>query len=263
MPIAIKRFLKKVLPFPAQKVLFDIQRLYLAGRYRMLGRKTTRMETSKARGRRVREGFFERYCRGIGLDIGYGGDLLAPNCRPWDIEHGDALHLRPLKDASFDFIYSSHTLEHMSDPSAALKNWWRVLKPGGYLILYIPHRDLYEKKWGLPSRWNPDHKFYFLVDEDDPPVTLGIVPLIRRSLSEAKIVYAQICREGFTLTDPDVHSDGEYSIEVVAHKNPQPVAIGTKKTPNDLGDPGRTGTPVADETEGRDPALPSDIGISI
>jgi len=263
MPIGIRRLLKSVLPVRTQKALLDLQRFYLAGKYQMLGRKTTRMETSKARGRRVREGFFERYCRGIGLDIGYGGDLLAPNCRPWDIEHGDALHLRPLKDASFDFIYSSHTLEHMPDPSLALKNWWRVLKLGGYLILYIPYRDLYEKKRELPSRWNPDHKFYFLVDEDDPPVTLGIVPLIRRSLSEAEIIYARVCREGFTLTDPDVHSDGEYSIEVVTQKYAQPTAVGTKKIREDLRGPGRTDTLVADGTEGRDPALSSDIGISV
>lgn len=109
----------------------------------------------------------------------------------------------------------------------------------------------------------PDHKFYFLVDEDDPPVTLGIVPLIRRSLSEAEIIYARVCREGFTLTDPDVHSDGEYSIEVVTQKYAQPTAVGTKKIREDLRGSGRTDTLVADGTEGRDPALSSDIGISV
>jgi SAM-dependent methyltransferase len=246
MRIAMGRFFRNILPLPAQKVVLDLQRVYLAGKYRMLGRKTTQAETSKAHGRRDSEGFFKLYCQGIGLDIGYGGDLLAHNCRPWDIEHGDALHLRPLEDESFDFVYSSHTLEHMPEPSMALKNWWRVLKPGGYLILYIPHRDLYEKKRELPSRWNPDHKFYFLIDEDDPPVTLGIVPLIRRSLSEAKIIYARACREGFSFTDPDVHSDGEYSIEVVTQKQPRPAGI-----------------QASNPTEERDPDLPPGMGISV
>lgn len=115
-------------------------------KYRILGRPFRPAETTKARERRIGEGFFKKYCQGKGLDVGYGGDLLAENCKGWDVEHGDAQFLHGIKDSKFDFIYSSHTLEHMIEPQTALKNWWRVLKPGGYLILYIPHRDLYEKR---------------------------------------------------------------------------------------------------------------------
>lgn len=143
-------------------------RYNLFGHLPLLGRRRSYGETHKARGRRAREGFFEKYCRGRGLDIGYGGDPVTPTAAGWDFEHGDAQWLHGLDDESFDFVYSSHLLEHLSDCELALENWWRVLKPGGYLILYLPHRDLYEKKQRLPSRFNDDHKHFFLPDRDDP-----------------------------------------------------------------------------------------------
>jgi SAM-dependent methyltransferase len=205
----LKQLLKQFVPAPIWR---RTKKAYYKLRNRPIG------ETSKARPRRLREGFFEKYCTGRGLDVGSGDDLLAPNCQEWDKEQGDAQYLQGVEDASFDFVYSSHTLEDMIDPSIALKHWWRVLRTGGFLILYIPHRDLYEKKKSLPSRWNPDHKHFFLLDRDEPPDTTGILPLIQRTLSNFRIIYAKECNEGHTITDPQIHSDGEYSIEVVIKK---------------------------------------------
>jgi len=183
-----------------------------------LNRPIKKGETSKAKGRRLREGFFEKYCKGNGLDIGHGGDLLTHNCEGWEIEDGDAQYLQGLKDTSFDFVYSSHTLEHTVDLTVTLLNWWRVLKKGGYLILYLPHRDLYEKKRTLPSRWNKDHKHFFLIDIDETPDTVGLIPLIQKTLSNFEIIYAKECNYGHTITDPEIHSDGEYSIEILILK---------------------------------------------
>lgn len=187
-------------------------------KYRSFGRPSKEGETAKARQRRKKEGFFEAYCNGRGIDIGYGGDLLTENCRGWDFEHGDAQYLHGIKDSEFDFVYSSHVLEDMVEPKIALKNWWRVLKNGGYLILYVPHRDLYEKRKTLPSRWNKNHKHMFLLDIDEKPDTIGIVPLIQRTLLDYNIIYAKECSEGHTITDPKKHSNGEYSIEIVVQK---------------------------------------------
>lgn len=186
--------------------------------YHVWGRPIRAAETAKAYSRRVKEGFFHNYCFGEGLDIGYGGDLLSDNCMGWDFENGDAQYLKGLDDSQFDFVYSSHTLEHMQEPDVALKNWWRVLKPGGFLILYLPHRDLYEKKNTLPSRWNYDHKHFFLLDRDEQPDTIGLLPLIERILDNYEIVYAKECSEGHTITAPDIHSNGEYSLEAVIKK---------------------------------------------
>ncbi len=204
------------------KTIHEITRIpyhnFLKVKYSVLGRGKKYSETSKAKQRRIREKFFEKYCQGTGIDIGYGGDLLSENCDGWDFEHGDAQYMKSIEDSLFDFVYSSHTLEHMINPEIALKNWWRILKRAGYLILYLPHRELYEKKKILPSYWSADHKHFFLIDKDENPDTIGIVPLIQRTLSNFKIVYAKECNQGHTISDPSIHSNGEYSIELVVRK---------------------------------------------
>lgn len=220
-----RRKLKNLIPFRRRiKAAIPYRWLMwgrrLQGSWHLLqgGRAPRVAETSKAAPRREREGFFDAFCQGQGLDIGYGGDLLVPNCRGWDVEDGDAQYLRGIAAESFDFVYSSHTLEHLVDPAAALANWWRAVKPGGHLILYIPHRDLFERRKTLPSRFNSDHRHFFLPDRDDPPHTLGIVPLIERTLDGSEIVYARECREGYAVRHPLAPSRGEYSIEVVVRK---------------------------------------------
>jgi SAM-dependent methyltransferase len=193
-------------------------RFNLFGHLPILGRKRSFGETHKAHARRVREGFFDKYCQGKGLDIGYGGDPVVANVRGWDFEHGDAHLLRGLDDASYDFVYSSHLLEHLPDVELALSNWWRVLKPGGYLLLFLPHRDLYEKKTTLPSRFNEDHAHFFLPDHDEAPDTIGAVPLIKRLFADAEIIYSKTCDEGYVNPGPERPSEGEFSIELVVRK---------------------------------------------
>lgn len=193
-------------------------RYNLFGHLPWLGRKRRPGETQKARSRRLREGYFDKYCQGYGLDIGYGGDPVVDNVRGWDYEHGDAHYLRGLDDASFDFVYSSHLLEHLPDCDTALRNWWRVLKPGGYLLLFLPHRDLYEKKTTLPSRFNDDHAHFFLPDKDEAPDTIGLTALLQRVLPEHELISCTVCDEGYVNPGDEVSSQGEYSIEVVARK---------------------------------------------
>ena len=211
-------------PIPAERKNKPVKdrirkiRYILFGHLPFLGRKPAPGETSKARGRRQREGFVDKYCTGYGLDIGYGGDPVVVNVRGWDFEHGDAQLLYGLDDKSFDFVYSSHLLEHLPDVELALNNWWRVLKPGGFLILYLPHRDLYEKKMQLPSRFNDDHAHFFLPEDDDLTDTLGVLPLLNRVLNEFELVYCKVCDEGYINPGNDLPSEGEFSIETIVRK---------------------------------------------
>ncbi len=46
----------------------------------------------------------------------------------------------PFHDATFDRIMLVHALDHCSDPSAMLREAWRVLAPGGRLITIVPNR---------------------------------------------------------------------------------------------------------------------------
>lgn len=187
--------------------------------YSRLGLPNFTGESTKAKRRRIEEKFFDNYCQGKGLDIGYGGDPLLPDVDKWDFFNGDAQYLNGIPDQKYNFVYSSHCLEHMSNPYVSLLNWWRVLKPGGYLILYVPHRDLYEKKKILPSNWNLDHKWYFLEETDEFPHTLGILSTVKRSIKDYTVEYLKICDKGHTITDTKTHSNGEYSIEIVISKN--------------------------------------------
>jgi SAM-dependent methyltransferase len=47
-------------------------------------------------------------------------------------------NLAPIADASYDFLLSSHNLEHFANPIKALREWKRVLRPGGALLLILP-----------------------------------------------------------------------------------------------------------------------------
>ncbi|MBK8741304.1 MAG: class I SAM-dependent methyltransferase [Betaproteobacteria bacterium] len=105
--------------------------------------------------------FAAQYLDGRVIDIGAGRDLVSANAERFDIDDGDANFISRFRPAgAYDAVHSSHCLEHMHDPPAALAEWWSLLKPGGYLILVVPDEDLYEQGiW--PSIFNRDHKATF------------------------------------------------------------------------------------------------------
>jgi SAM-dependent methyltransferase len=51
----------------------------------------------------------------------------------------DASDLSCIADDSYDFVLSSHNLEHFANPVKALYEWKRVIRPGGGLILLLPN----------------------------------------------------------------------------------------------------------------------------
>ena len=58
----------------------------------------------------------------------------------------------PLLDNSFDLVISKDSFHHFDKPETALKEMWRVLKPGGLLYIQDLRRDLpaYILKTALP-----------------------------------------------------------------------------------------------------------------
>lgn len=127
-------------------------------------------EQSKSAKRRFNDGYFHsRYYVGHGIDIGCGEDSVGrykhvfsqiQSVMPWDVADGNATHMEGVYDDTFDFVNSSHSLEHMDNPYVALTNWIRILKPGGYCIITVPDESLYEKEhW--PSKYNPEHTHSF------------------------------------------------------------------------------------------------------
>ncbi|MBW2061533.1 MAG: class I SAM-dependent methyltransferase [Deltaproteobacteria bacterium] len=53
----------------------------------------------------------------------------------------DAIKLDGFDSNSYDFVLSSHTLEHIASPLQALYEWKRVLKEDGLMVLVLPHKD--------------------------------------------------------------------------------------------------------------------------
>jgi predicted SAM-dependent methyltransferase len=64
---------------------------------------------------------------------------------PWPHVHhvGGIERLPMFTDASVDFLYASHCLEHVSFLAvpAVLREWWRVLRPGGRVRVSVPDFD--------------------------------------------------------------------------------------------------------------------------
>jgi len=110
------------------------------------------------------------YTRGRGLDLGCGPYKAFPHFIGVDgIKHpgpaganiiSNCEKLDMFASKSMDFVFSSHLLEHIEDTLAALKEWWRVIKVGGYLVLYLPHKEFYPNIGEAGA--NPDHKHDFL-----------------------------------------------------------------------------------------------------
>ena len=44
----------------------------------------------------------------------------------------------PIADASFDFVFASHVLEHIAEDRRAIGELYRILKPGGIAVLPVP-----------------------------------------------------------------------------------------------------------------------------
>ncbi len=151
--------------------------------------------------------FATRWFVGAGLDVGGGIDSLAlfnelfpriSNVVIYDQPQGDAQLLDNVEDNSFDFLYSSHCLEHVYDPYEALGNWIRVVKPGGHLVVNVPDEDLYEQGV-FPSTFNPDHKTTWTIDKEKSwsPVSINVIDLLRHFRPRVKTLRIEQIDHGY------------------------------------------------------------------
>jgi predicted SAM-dependent methyltransferase len=106
-----------------------------------------------------------RYCQGQGLDLGCGACKIKADVIGIDLHHPEADMRRDARlldyyaNESFDYIYSSHLLEEIQDTEPTLREWLRVVKEGGYIVLYQADKDLYHPL-GHPA-CNSSHKHHF------------------------------------------------------------------------------------------------------
>jgi SAM-dependent methyltransferase len=134
---------------------------------------------------------------GGGIDIGCGPDPVTPEARRFDAEDGDANVISQYVKEQFDFVYSSHCLEHMHDPRVTVLDWWTLVRPGGYLFILVPDEDLYEQGV-FPSRFNPDHKATFTISKVNSwsPKSINVLDLAR-SLPGGEILSLELQDRGY------------------------------------------------------------------
>lgn len=138
--------------------------------------------------------------KGKGIDIGCGNDPIMTDTRPFDRQHGDANRITDHVLDTFDYVFSSHCLEHMCDPRDALKEWWKLVKPGGHLIFVVPDEDLYEQGV-FPSRFNSDHKATFTISKRESwsSRSFNVLELVQ-TLDNARLVKCELQDCGYDYT---------------------------------------------------------------
>lgn len=70
----------------------------------------------------------------------------------------------PIQDKAFDVVFASHVLEHVPDDRRAMRECYRVLKPGGWAILQVPIAR--EKTFEDPSAQTPAERLRLFGQDD-------------------------------------------------------------------------------------------------
>lgn len=115
-----------------------------------------------------------RFCTGVGIDIGFGGDPITPSALTMDLcapyarvgkatQHlrGDARNLSFVCPAALDFIYSSHLIEDFTyrDQVSLMWEWRRVLKMGAIIVVVCPDEKTYSAHCRATGQtYNRHHK---------------------------------------------------------------------------------------------------------
>lgn len=193
-------------------------------------------ECSKSIQRRLADSnFLRKYFVGDGLDIGGKPDPLSlyfelfpllKSVKTWDWEDGDAQFLKGVSDGSLSFVHSSHCLEHLVDPAEGLRNWLRVVRDDGYIVITVPDEDLYEQ--GIfPSTFNRDHKWSFTIFKAKSwsDRSLNLLDMVRDLGPAADVIKIEQLSATYRFDlprfDQTLTPIAECGIEIIIRKRPQ------------------------------------------
>jgi len=134
--------------------------------------------------------FATHFCRGDGLDIGGTGEWCFPGATPINTDQGNQFEAMNLPDGKYDYIFSSHTLEHVADYISALEHWKTRLKFEAPLFMYLPHPDM--------EYWRPQNnrKHVHLFHPEDMTKTLADLGF-RQILCSGRDLYWSFAIVGF------------------------------------------------------------------
>lgn len=175
-------------------------------------------ETSRTYVDKLLNGFWDKYCSGKTLEQGYSGYSDSVPLFPetvglsLDTPGYDGKTI-PYPNESFDTVYSSHVIEHVSDLKGFIQEQHRVTKTNGYIIIVSPHQYLYERKLELPSNWNGDHKIFL-----SPGKLLTIIEsVLKPNTYRVRLLEDNDSEYNYSVPLQQ-HPDGGYEILVVLQK---------------------------------------------
>lgn len=194
-------------------------------------------EASKAAMRRnFDRRFATTYFVGNGIDIGCGNDPidqfaefypLMTGLKRWDQADGDGMLLDGIQDETFDFVHSSHSLEHMQQPDVAMTNWLRVLKPGGHMVLMLPDEDMFEQGiWPSPYA-GKDHVTSWTISKHESwcPQSINIIEFLSKFIKDIEILKIEKLDSTYIYSaarcDQTQTQIGECAIEIILRKKTQ------------------------------------------
>ena len=203
-------------------------------------------ETSKAVFRRLFDArFVHTYFVGLGIDIGSGGDPLSQynqkfplvlSVKSWDVKDGDAVYMAGIQDESYDFVHSSHCLEHLTDPYKAFQNWIRICKPGGHIIVTVPDEDLYEQGHS-PSLFTTEHLTTWTIGKKKSwsPNSINLIEFFAHFVHEVEILKIELVNHVYPynsiIQDHTLYSLNESAIEFVVRKKTEQEKINNGRYP--------------------------------
>jgi SAM-dependent methyltransferase len=103
-------------------------------------------------GAEVREGWVhhDRIAHSPHVDVAFDLEVV-----PW-----------PLADESMECIEARHVVEHLSNTVRFVDECWRVLRPGGRLVVVVPHWQS-ENAWRDPTHLRAFHRDTFTYFDPD------------------------------------------------------------------------------------------------
>ena len=101
-----------------------------------------------------------------------GGEICADGWEVLNINPGkhvdhvcNATNMSIFQDNTFDEIYASHIVEHLDYVhvlDSTLKEWRRVLKPGGKISISVPNLDFLAGLLLAKNRTSPEQRFFVM-----------------------------------------------------------------------------------------------------
>lgn len=146
----------------------------------------------------------------------------------------EATDLKPVRDSAYECVLASHCLEHVANPLRALREWRRVLRQDGFLLLILPHKDgTFDCRRPTTSLNHMVDDFKNQTEEDDLthlPEILALHDLTKDEGGGSKEEFQQRCAQNYSNRAIHHHVfDTRTAVALMDHAAFQVVRVDTSK----------------------------------